>query len=400
MARRRSALLLSACFLAVAVSASADPVPVPLLTTDELKCQKATFDAGVTYLRQVFNARQVCFDKVTRRTLPSTVDCRADVEVGTGDQTTDDAITSAEAQLAVTIQNKCVGIVLETLGFPGLCPDPFGPPYDSFDHEECLIEKTNAVLDRLLAIEHPPYPGVVRPEDFNCQDALANDASDMFHKEVDARTSCEYDRFNLTIAQDVNCRKEVDPLEPSTGDNQTDNDVLFAHDDVLRGIPNDCPLADLAALGFPNRCPKSAGVFSVAELTECMYKTHHNELNSYVDTLVPSTKLCGNCLLDADATEQCDDGDNEWVRGEICRVNCTLLGLCGDPDDSGSVTIRDALFVLRSAIGLDPCHKSLCDINGDGFINTTDALLVLRAVVGLPVNFSCVPPTDLVCPVP
>src|SRR6185503_9264466 len=109
MALRRPAFLLSACLLALAVSASADPVPVPLLTTDELKCQKATFDAGVTYLRQVFNARQVCFDKVTRRTLPSTVDCRAAVEVGTGDDTTDDAVTSAEAQLAVTIQNKCVG---------------------------------------------------------------------------------------------------------------------------------------------------------------------------------------------------------------------------------------------------------------------------------------------------
>lgn len=59
-------------------------------------------------------------------------------------------------------------------------------------------------------------------------------------------------------------------------------------------------------------------------------------------------------------------------------------------DDTPSVTTRDALEVLRLAVGLepgfgpaDPRHYIAADMNGDGRVSTADALEVLRYAVGL-----------------
>jgi hypothetical protein len=133
-----------------------------------------------------------------------------------------------------------------------------------------------------------------------------------------------------------------------------------------------------------------------------MYETHHFLLIDFIDGLMPLTKVCGNCGLEPENGETCDDGDNAWDTGEICRANCSLITGCGDPDDDGTITIRDALFILRASVGLEQCHPSLCDLNGDAAVNTIDALLALRAVVDLPVDFVCtpVPPDERVCPVP
>jgi hypothetical protein len=401
---------LFACGLLVAVVAlfavPAEPgsTPVPSLTTAELQCQRATAASASAYLRRAFVARQACFEKATSSDTPPTLNCRAPVDDGTGDESTDNAISAAEALLAMDIQTECLDVELTRLGFPGQCEDTFGPPYDTFDHEQCLIDKANAVIDKLLDIEHPAWPGPNLPnEDLNCQATIASGSSSMFFKEVRRRTvECEQRRLEGKIPADTNCRAEIDPLAPDTGNKQVDTDIVEAHTDVLRGIADNCPRANLSRLGFPHKCTNATGLFSVAALTECMYITHHFPLIDFVDTIDPLTKMCGNCIIDGENGEKCDDGDNKWAPGEICRTNCSQVTLCGDPDDSGSVTIRDALFILRAAVGLEACHTSLCDVSGDGFINTSDALRTLRFAVGLQTDFLCnaAPPADLVCPVP
>jgi len=403
MGFRRIAIGLVAFQIVAATASLAEVIPPPLLTNAEVKCQRNTLTGTIDYVRRVFGARQACFDAVTREQLPPTTDCRAPLDVGTGYDPTDDAIGAAEAALAVAIQLTCQNIHLENLGFPGLCPDPFGPPYDSFDHEQCMLDRSNALIDDLLAIEHPPFPGpfLLKTEDAACQDTLSLKSSDMFWKEVESRTTlCEMRRFEREIEATVNCRAELDPLLPGTGDTTVDENLFLAHNDVLRGIANACKLADLTLLGFPHACPNPDGsLFSIAALTECMYDTHHFNLIDFVDGMVPLTKVCGNCQLEPENGEGCDDGDNEWTRGEFCRHNCSIITTCGDPDDSGGITIRDALYMLRAAVGLEQCHPSICDINGDGVVNTTDALLALRAVVGLPIETKCNPPDagEVVC---
>ncbi|MBR4636034.1 MAG: hypothetical protein IKO51_06670 [Clostridia bacterium] len=58
----------------------------------------------------------------------------------------------------------------------------------------------------------------------------------------------------------------------------------------------------------------------------------------------------------------------------------------GDVDEDGTVSVADALLVLRSAMGileLAPDQISLGDMNGDGSISVDDALVILRLAMGL-----------------
>jgi hypothetical protein len=78
---------------------------------------------------------------------------------------------------------------------------------------------------------------------------------------------------------------------------------------------------------------------------------------------------------------------------------CSLLGVfaargaapvCGDADDTGSVTVTDGVQTLRSAAGLSTsCEVARCDVDGSGSITVTDGVKVLRAAAGLPVNLAC-----------
>ena len=56
----------------------------------------------------------------------------------------------------------------------------------------------------------------------------------------------------------------------------------------------------------------------------------------------------------------------------------------GDYDGNGSVTVEDAIMILRAAMDLsEPAPENLaaCDFDGDGQITVTDAVLTLRAAV-------------------
>jgi predicted outer membrane repeat protein len=69
--------------------------------------------------------------------------------------------------------------------------------------------------------------------------------------------------------------------------------------------------------------------------------------------------------------------------------------LCGDANDSLSVTTADALRTLQFSVGsASECPLWLCDYNGNGSISATDALGILRAAVGLQTNPACPPKWD------
>lgn len=62
---------------------------------------------------------------------------------------------------------------------------------------------------------------------------------------------------------------------------------------------------------------------------------------------------------------------------------------CGDITGNGTVSVTDALAVLRAAVMIVTCDLCRCDIDGDGEIAAADALRLLRFAVGLEVAFSC-----------
>jgi hypothetical protein len=92
-----------------------------------------------------------------------------------------------------------------------------------------------------------------------------------------------------------------------------------------------------------------------------------------------------------DGTDQCDDGDTTWNPGESCDAGCQLVA-CGDPDDNGSNTASDALFILRVAVGTGSCDACLCNVDsstGATTVTASDSLRVLRKAVGINVELQC-----------
>ena len=56
--------------------------------------------------------------------------------------------------------------------------------------------------------------------------------------------------------------------------------------------------------------------------------------------------------------------------------------LLGDVDNNGSVTMTDAILVLRYVLGISEINGP-CDMNGDGVITSSDALIILRQALGM-----------------
>lgn len=112
-----------------------------------------------------------------------------------------------------------------------------------------------------------------------------------------------------------------------------------------------------------------------------------DDIHIIADRISPS---CGNGVLSD--PESCDDGHEDWQTGEYCASDCEIVN-CGDPDDSGAKTATDALFVLRTSVGLEACDDCICDVNRSGGatpVTASDALLVLQGSVGQPVSLNCI----------
>lgn len=397
---RIMAASLAMCGLAAASQAGAE-IPFDL-TAEELDCQNATFVGATTYVQQVFAARHDCFLDYMKNGTEG-VDCNARLENGgTGVASIDARLQQALEVLSDSLNAKCADLDstnFERLGYPGFCPIDTVGGYSPIDHEVCILIASDDVVDVLFGIEHPtPIAPPLTSAERACGDTIGRKASRMFVNEVEARNTCQMKQLeqDLPAPPAVNCREEVERFAPGTGDTSTDNDILTAHNKVLREIANACGAVDLDHLAFPGECTDAQGVeFAVVDVVECMYATHHDEMIRYMDVLSPSTSLCGNG--EPDFTEDCDDGDREWVIGEYCRGNCSAISQCGDVNDDGRVTATDALFVLQAAIGLQTCSVEICDANGDGNVTATDASMVLSAAVGLPVDFVCPAPVSFTC---
>jgi hypothetical protein len=64
--------------------------------------------------------------------------------------------------------------------------------------------------------------------------------------------------------------------------------------------------------------------------------------------------------------------------------------VCGDADESGTVTVTDGVQTLRSAASLSSaCTLAACDVDGNGSITVTDGVNVLRKAAGLSITENC-----------
>lgn len=401
---RTTAAGLSLLALTLPQAASADcpdgsGIEFPFLSASEYECQKVTFNATHEYFNSVINARQDCFSKELLGVYkPGVLDCLFPVtneQPGTtGDEDTDRRLRAAESEITRRILTHCTNVDLGVLGFPGFCNDVTPEtPYNAFDHNQCMLDRAKSLSTYILNSEHPPYPEppiYLKPNETECQDELARLSSQTTKAEFEARGRCLLRQAarDIDFPPKIDCRREVDPQDPQVNRQVTDEWVVEAHNHILRTIANSCPAVDLERLGFPWECafPDNNSVFPLPELVECMWEYHHHDIFRFLDLIFPCSTKCGNGFLNVE--EECDDGDNDWMEGDFCRRDCTLVA-CGDPDDDGDQDIVDALYVLRAAVGLEQCTLLVCDVTGDLRVRASDALRLLQYAVGLPVLLEC-----------
>jgi hypothetical protein len=84
------------------------------------------------------------------------------------------------------------------------------------------------------------------------------------------------------------------------------------------------------------------------------------------------------------------DYDSFFGFWTIASLVTTPAGVCADPTADGQTTASDALFALRTSVGLRVCAACICDVNQNGTITAADALLILRFAVAQNPVPSCV----------
>ncbi|MBC8293424.1 MAG: hypothetical protein H8E45_09710 [Proteobacteria bacterium] len=364
--------------------------------SDELTlCRNKAGFATTEYMVSTLNARQSCRRDVVRGQLPAETDCLAAADEPTGNETTDNRLVRARKLFGKRIDRSCTGMSLLALGWPGFCTGFDSLAYTALDHQQCIIAAVDQYIANMLRVEYPALELELSRQQRNCQDLLAHKAADMVTNEFHSRERCLSKQERGKVPASTECRAEEELDAAATGHPGTDENLRVAHNKLLHQLPGNCRAIDLSELGFPNECVNpQAPVFSLAALVDCLFDTHHDPVFQVIDLIHPDTSPCGNGLIEIG--ERCDDGDRAHEIGESCRNNCAAV-LCGDPDDSrGAVSVIDALFTLRVAVGLDSCALEVCDVDSSGRVSATDALLLLQAAVGLDVEIEC-PRLSITC---
>ena len=124
----------------------------------------------------------------------------------------------------------------------------------------------------------------------------------------------------------------------------------------------------------------------------------------------PGVQTCLNdCSCGCTIDFQCNDGTACTI--ESCDVEtgacqhapaCASGPGCTDTCDEDNGACRDcgrpvgndrcvanAAFVLQAALELRSCELCICDVDSSGSVTVTDALLILRGCVGLPADLQC-----------
>lgn len=73
-------------------------------------------------------------------------------------------------------------------------------------------------------------------------------------------------------------------------------------------------------------------------------------------------------------------------------ASAQIFKICGDVDDSKTVTVTDGVQVLRAAAELESeCTPEICDADVSGTIGVSDGVIVLRKAAGLDITENCIP---------
>lgn len=204
-----------------------------------------------------------------------------------------------------------------------------------------------------------------------------------FHSEIAPASSTTTSSPSSTLPEDALCTivyRLYDPLEVTS--------LMFepgaSCTSTISGIEVTTTGSGLVVQGFP------AGFQGPATFLTCTTSVHHSICPRRLEDLAALV------LKEAEGpTGPLSELPMVCPERLTCHHPCEIdeaATMCGDADGSGAIQARDALLVLRSAVGLEECLATVCDVDRDSGVNSKDALTVLLVAIGLD--------RPLVCPAP
>ena len=287
--------------------------------TEADRCREELAAANRIYVARVLVARIHCENDVISGKIPPDTNCIS----GLGDFRLYSKLLQAEAKLSDSGAD-CAGVDLELLDLPGACNDPNGLPFDINDFHQCVLDNAAATVATLLDYYYPPMAHLLRGSAAACVKGAARDASRSFLRAEKAREECLLDQFAGNVDQRVNCRAEILPYGPGTGDPDVDGDISSGYLLLLGAVPRACVDVPIDDLDYQSSCiDPTGGVFNIFDLKSCFFDLDRGETTDVLAVVFPPPPVCGDGIVSGE--EECDlgNGANSDTKPNTCRTNCT-----------------------------------------------------------------------------
>lgn len=365
MKRRIFLGILSAAMLISGSIVLPDTADAQLFNRDQLRCRSRIAAATRRYYERQSRARRACVKRIITGKIPPSTDCiKSD-----GDEILQRQLPQIRAIVGRIIPRSCAGVNLIFLGFPGICEDVTGIPFDTRDLESCILSETDEIVMDLLMNSYPEIDSFLRGAPGTCVRGVADRTAGAVTQNLRARLKCLLRQERRVTSADVDCRGDIPPYGDGTTDSGTDQQIEASYIRVLSGIPAVCGGADLIDLGLNDMCDDATGEdFNLFDLKQCLLDDVRIKIPDLLDIPFPREPVCGDAIVGGE--EECDDGQNvnSDTQPDACRVDCTLP-TCGDgvTDPSNSEACDDGN--LDDGDGCDSvCVIEIC---GDGVINNS-----------------------------
>ncbi len=159
------------------------------------------------------------------------------------------------------------------------------------------------------------------------------------------------------------------------GCDETSDECLFA--------PSDAQCDDGSVCNGAERCDSTLGCQASSPVT-C------TEEDTQCATHVCDEQTGGCLATPLNEGGSCEDGNLCTLDDTCVGGSCLRTSYCGVPISRGlRPTATDALFALRTSVGLEQCSLCECDVNTSGTTTVADALAMLSSSVGIEVSFDC-----------